>query len=794
MRRPVPPQQSRPRRLGRRALLVDRIVDATSLSLPNLRRCQSPVDQVELRRAIFQEARADLRVQESLQEKDFRLSGPAEKFKTAAWAVRRGTHIVIVESDVVARWREAAGYVNEATSTAEAKCEGDMRAMLNKSGPSDGSNTTSERYDVDLLLSEFEIMSDGVPTLRDSQDFQESAQQLISGVHNTIATLVNLHDRASTGIAESVEVRARFVEQAAKAQQLWSKIKDDIDRIRKLRGQCEAAGTKQEFQLSALPTPFIKIVEHSLDSLGIVSAVCAKKRASQIESLDVCRGDVGFNIELATALGGGSYQRLVDCWDSLAELSCEVGTRHECEEDDSGELDEHLLRFLDECRGSLTEGPQVTDAPDQDGKRLELTDDHVMTKRRFMKPGSCTSLGDNVMFLEGSVSNHNASDVDPSSSCHSDCDSDSLLSVEDSASCATAAAKDVQSTSPCSSHGLRPLLPHARFNTYTTEVLPATSPQSGSYWTQTEGRRHQGSLEPPDCGAASSCVAGSLDPPDCGAGSSCAVKALVSEDAGINPSHNMASVDIEDFLVLESSAEDFSSSQSNVVSHRGRSFLVAGLAMSQESSSLLPAPPSQRRQTHYVRTGPQCEDSDVESSSSHSSSDSLPALRKARTLNLESVNSSDEERARSQLRKSGLRVRGRSFCNSTRSARPSPIPEEELSLKLAALTSPKFDADASTAASAESSECTSTATSRVSSACSSRAASRGRARLLDLADGHRSRASSVHSSYSSSSTPFHEWSSGTSLCLEPAERTLGGWAIVKQKLCLPLIVGRRASM
>merc|ERR1711907_504393 len=139
------------------------------------------------------------------------------------------------------------------------------------------------------------------------------------------------------------------------------------------------------------------------------------------------------------------------------------------------------------------------------------------------------------------------------------------------------------------------------------------------------------------------------------------------------------SVDIEDFLVLESSGEDSSSSQTSVLSHRGRSFLVTGQALSEMSSTLSPTPPTQRRQSLGHYTGAACEESDVQDSSFHVSSRSLPALRKARTLNLESVNGSGEGEALAQHRKTRLTVRGRSFCKGIHCAMPSPIHEEELS-------------------------------------------------------------------------------------------------------------------
>merc|ERR1719329_521564 len=107
-----------------------------------------------------------------------------------------------------------------------------------------------------------------------------------------------------------------FIQQITKAQELWSKVKDDVARIQKIMGQySEPSATHQPPK--ARPSPFIKIVEHSLESLGAFKDVCARVSAPKDDLMNSCSNQ---DAELVAALGGGTYQRLVDWgdhWDTL---------------------------------------------------------------------------------------------------------------------------------------------------------------------------------------------------------------------------------------------------------------------------------------------------------------------------------------------------------------------------------------------------------------------------------------------------------------------------------------------
>jgi len=272
-------------------------------ALPNVRHCRSLVDQVELRRAIFHEGRAQLRQQRCH-------SCPLDRFKLAAHAVLRGTHVVLLQNEVVTIWTEASGHGKKQLEDTFQDSGMEPASMTNDV------DTLQKPGDVDTMLAEFEIMSSHLPGLKDSKDFQKDAQRLTSMVHSSISTLLNMHDSASAGLDDLSALRMQFTEQVTRAQELWNSIKDDVIRIQILLGQCSEPSVTQQ-PPKVRPPAFIKIVEHSLESLGAFKDVCAKRSAPKDDCMNSSSNQ---DAELFAALGGGTYQRLVDWgdhWDTL---------------------------------------------------------------------------------------------------------------------------------------------------------------------------------------------------------------------------------------------------------------------------------------------------------------------------------------------------------------------------------------------------------------------------------------------------------------------------------------------
>jgi hypothetical protein len=356
--------------------------EAVSLQVPNVRRL---ADQVELRRAMFHEARVVLKERKLAQKTDFRTMSPSEKLPLTGEVMMRGTHVVIIENEVVELWKDAVGHAMKQDPTVAQKSEDNSRDA-DSMVPRDATMLKDED-EVDTLLTQFETMSGCIPSLKDSADFQHSAKQLIDMVHSSISTLLNLHDSASAGMSDCVVLRGQFSDGVKRSQDLWNKVKDDIARIQKLRGACEDAPVKlEQVDQAVSPKPFMKIVEHSLQSLGVIREICAKEDA-QKDVFGAAHDDKDdFNSALFSALGGGSYQRLVDWGESFEKLTCKRAGRKD-EEELNTDLSDNFLNFLDECHDASLEtlDKSTSPSPRPNPRHTQLTQDHVITQRRFTR-------------------------------------------------------------------------------------------------------------------------------------------------------------------------------------------------------------------------------------------------------------------------------------------------------------------------------------------------------------------------------------------------------------------------
>lgn len=391
----VPAQLLAPRRPRRSTVHGGPIEDGVSLKSADIRAYHSLIGP-ELRRSLFKEARAYLREHENQCAFVLRDSSPFQKFRLAASAVLMGAHVVLRQRKVAAILKEEVEDAKKEFRNSDGVKDEDFEGAADSvdNNPEKGFDDCS---DADALLAEFEIMSDSahIHALPDYKNFQQSARHVISKVHSSIATLVKLHDSASISIADCEKLRAQLHADALKAQELWNNIKDDIERIRKILHPCNDVVVTQE-SLKTQQTPFRKIIEHSLDSLGIMSQCIEMEKESNTlngDSMDPHSGN--FKMELQAALGGGGYQRLVDWNKSLSELRSKRGQHFEHEEDSqcdvdcSNELDAHLLSFLDECKGPMSDSEvarlKTELVQSRDVRDMQLTEEHATIYRRFME-------------------------------------------------------------------------------------------------------------------------------------------------------------------------------------------------------------------------------------------------------------------------------------------------------------------------------------------------------------------------------------------------------------------------
>merc|ERR1711959_322712 len=161
------------------------------------------------------------------------------------------------------------------------------------------------------------------------------------------------------------------------------------------------------------------------------------------------------------------------------------------------------------------------------------------------------------------------------------------------------------------------------------------------------------------------------------------------------------------------------------------------------------------------------------------------------TFNSEVLKNSGEQWSSSHQQQHKFMVRGRSLSKNSASAMPSLDDDAEYISKAAAFSSPEPESHASSrSSSCASSRCTSRSRSTAASRANS-ASSRTHVKLPNVHEKHNSRALSVDSRVGTVSN--HRWSSIASLPSAAPEKPVSKWALLKNSLNLPALVGRRAS-
>jgi len=756
-------------------------------ALPNVRHCHSLVDQVELRRAIFHEGRAQLRQQRCH-------SCPLDRFKLAAHAVLRGTHVVLLQNEVVTIWTEASGHGKKQLEDTFQDSGMEPASMTNDV------DTLQKPGDVDTMLVEFEIMSSHLPGLKDSKDFQKDAQRLTSMVHSSISTLLNMHDSASAGLDDLSALRMQFTEQVTRAQELWNSIKDDVIRIQILLGQCSEPSVTQQ-PPKVRPPAFIKIVEHSLESLGAFKDVCAKRSAPKDDCMNSSSSQ---DAELFAALGGGTYQRLVDWgdhWDTLRRRPVHSNLQPE----DSDELGDHLLKFLDECRdtsGSKDSLPNVLEEDTEPAHRvIQLTSEHTITSKRFNRnqPNSSdVSLERQQTLASPQAESHlvvgdlSVTQTDPASlrtrspdsestaSCEMKLDTDSVLSEIAAQSCASsklraASPRRVHFNSRRAGSKTRATVPTAHIDE--CPGLAAAQPFGSQRLQQVANKSLRADVEEDD----SSCVL-----------SSSRHSSSVNPNAIQSPRQSIRSDDSD---IAKSSEGESSSSGRSVVSQRGRHFYVTGHSLSKVASPLMPKPPTE---PNVLSQGESPLNGHDEETDIPLRRKSLPAVH---TVTRASSIDFDVDDIEAACRKKCFEVRGRSLSVSSVGTSP-PLEDcvrHELKAALsAALNQSRSDDEFSIPSTGASS----TATSRASSKSSSRSSSKSRATAPSRTTSQSKATYTTASSIMPAMLPAVLLTSprspaNVSTSLEGSQKnqaTAGKWASVKKRLSLPAIVDRITSM